>query len=189
GPAQAQNLRDSLAEAKSDIVVKIGLRKGSASFAEARAAGFTEENGTLGDIYPTIAGSDLVLLLISDSAQADNYEIFSHMKPNIILGLSQGKEVNGAGFNASFGVHQGVKAVHESLSEEGIIPEKEGLPAFPMGKIDQTTMWKLDEHARIKEMDPVDVANGTPINQDLMKRFSKDPVHEAVKVCAELRST
>ncbi|KAL2466648.1 Ketol-acid reductoisomerase [Abeliophyllum distichum] len=48
GPAQAQNLRDSLAEAKSDIVVKIGLRKGSRSFAEARAAGFTEENGTLG---------------------------------------------------------------------------------------------------------------------------------------------
>ncbi|PRQ28316.1 putative ketol-acid reductoisomerase (NADP(+)) [Rosa chinensis] len=51
GPAQAQNLRDSLAEAKSNIVVKIGLRKGSRSFNEARAAGFTEENGTLGDIY------------------------------------------------------------------------------------------------------------------------------------------
>ncbi|CAL5409684.1 unnamed protein product [Camellia sinensis] len=29
GPAQTQNLRDSLAEAKSGIVVKIGLRKGS----------------------------------------------------------------------------------------------------------------------------------------------------------------
>lgn len=77
--------------------------------------------------------------------QADNYEkIFSHMKPNSILGLShgfllghlqslgldfpknisviavcpkgmgpsvrrlyvQGKEVNGAGINSSFGVHQ-----------------------------------------------------------------------------------
>ncbi|GKC83487.1 ketol-acid reductoisomerase, chloroplastic-like protein [Tanacetum coccineum] len=35
----------------------------------------------------------------------------------------------------------------------------------------------------------VDVDNGTPINQDLMKRFFEDPVHEAVKVCAELRST
>ncbi|XP_060209501.1 ketol-acid reductoisomerase, chloroplastic-like [Lycium barbarum] len=147
GPAQAQNLRDSLAEAKSDIVVKIGLRKGSRSFAEARAAGFTEENGTLGDIYETISGSDLVLLLISDAAQADNYEeVFSHMKPNSILGLShgfllghlqsmgldfpknisviavcpkgmgpsvrrlyvQGKEINGAGINASFGVHQDI---------------------------------------------------------------------------------
>ncbi|KDO54545.1 hypothetical protein CISIN_1g007951mg [Citrus sinensis] len=147
GPAQAQNLRDSLAEAKSDIVVKVGLRKGSRSFAEARAAGFTEENGTLGDIYETISGSDLVLLLISDAAQADNYEkIFSCMKPNSILGLShgfllghlqsmgldfpknigviavcpkgmgpsvrrlyvQGKEINGAGINSSFAVHQDV---------------------------------------------------------------------------------
>ncbi|CAA6671550.1 unnamed protein product [Spirodela intermedia] len=147
GPAQAQNLRDSLAEVKSDIVVKIGLRKGSSSFAEARAAGFTEENGTLGDIWETVADSDLLLLLISDAAQAENYEkIFSLMKPNSILGLShgfllghlksqgidfpqnvgviavcpkgmgpsvrrlyiQGKEVNGAGINASFGVHQDV---------------------------------------------------------------------------------
>ncbi|KAJ4703638.1 ketol-acid reductoisomerase [Melia azedarach] len=147
GPAQAQNLRDSLAEAKSDIVVKIGLRKGSRSFAEARAAGFTEENGTLGDIWETISGSDLVLLLISDAAQADNYEkIFSHMRPSSILGLShgfllghlqslgldfpknisviavcpkgmgpsvrrlyvQGKEINGAGINSSFAVHQDV---------------------------------------------------------------------------------
>ncbi|KAJ0896969.1 putative ketol-acid reductoisomerase (NADP(+)) [Helianthus annuus] len=91
GPAQAQNLRDSLAEAKSDIVVQIGLRKDSRSFNEARAAGFSEESGTLGDIYETISGSDLVLLLISDSAQADNYEkIFSHMKPNNILELSHG---------------------------------------------------------------------------------------------------
>lgn len=49
--------------------MQIGLRKGSSSFAEARTAGFTEENGTLGDIYETISGSDLVLLLISDAAQ------------------------------------------------------------------------------------------------------------------------
>ncbi|CAJ1978834.1 unnamed protein product [Sphenostylis stenocarpa] len=147
GPAQAQNLRDSLADAKSDIVVKVGLRKGSRSFNEARAAGFSEGNGTLGDIWETISGSDLVLLLISDAAQADNYEkIFSHMKPNSILGLShgfllghlqsmgldfpkhfsviavcpkgmgpsvrrlyvQGKEINGAGINSSFAVHQDV---------------------------------------------------------------------------------
>ncbi|XP_055822542.1 ketol-acid reductoisomerase, chloroplastic [Solanum dulcamara] len=313
GPAQAQNLRDSLAEIKSDIVVKIGLRKGSSSFAEARSAGFTEENGTLGDIYETISGSDLVLLLISDAAQADNYEkVFSHMKPNSILGLShgfllghlqsmgldfpknisviavcpkgmgpsvrrlyvQGKEVNGAGINSSFAVHQdidgratdvalgwsvalgspftfattleqeyrsdifgergillgavhgvveslfrrytengmneelaykntvecitgvisktistkGMLAVYNSLTEEGkrefeaaysasFYPcmeilyecyedvatgseirsvvlagrrfyEKEGLPAFPMGKIDQTRMWKVGERVR-----------------------------------------
>lgn len=52
------------------VLVQIGLRKGSRSFAEARGAGFTEESGTLGDIYETISTSDLVLLLISDSAQA-----------------------------------------------------------------------------------------------------------------------
>lgn len=50
-------------------IMQIGLRKGSNSFAEARAAGFSEENGTLGDMWETISGSDLVLLLISDSAQ------------------------------------------------------------------------------------------------------------------------
>uniref|UniRef100_A0A0D6QTV5 Ketol-acid reductoisomerase, chloroplastic n=1 Tax=Araucaria cunninghamii TaxID=56994 RepID=A0A0D6QTV5_ARACU len=147
GPAQAQNLRDSLVEAKSDIVVKIGLRKGSKSFAEARAAGFTEESGTLGEIIETVSGSDLILLLISDAAQADNYQkIFDAMKPNSILGLShgfllghlqsqgvdfpknisviavcpkgmgpsvrrlyvQGKQINGAGINSSFAVHQDV---------------------------------------------------------------------------------
>lgn len=50
-------------------MIQIGLRKGSRSFAEARAVGFSEENGTLGDIYETISESDLVMLLISDSAQ------------------------------------------------------------------------------------------------------------------------
>ncbi|KAL3509205.1 hypothetical protein ACH5RR_028606 [Cinchona calisaya] len=122
---------------------QIGLRKGSHSFDEARVAGFGEKNGTLGDIWQTISSSDLVLLLISDAAQArpfslilakhcngfgffigrmrsalfwkssglriietylnslrlrlhssiqaDNYEkVFSHMKPNSILGLSHG---------------------------------------------------------------------------------------------------
>eukprot|EP00250_Pteridium_aquilinum_P015503 c22621_g1_i1 orf=370-2178(-) len=146
-PAQAQNLRDSLADAKSDIKVKIGLRKGSKSVVEARAAGFTEESGTLGDVLETVSESDLVLLLISDAAQADNYsQIFAAMKPKAVLGLShgfllghlqsvkedfrkdisviavcpkgmgpsvrrlyvQGKEINGAGINSSFAVHQDV---------------------------------------------------------------------------------
>ncbi|KAJ6855603.1 hypothetical protein NC651_040297 [Populus alba x Populus x berolinensis] len=89
GSVQARNLRDALAEAKSDI--KVGLEKDSCSFAEAHAAGFTEESDTLGDIWETISGSDLVLLLISDAAQAGVYErVLSHMKPNSILGLSHG---------------------------------------------------------------------------------------------------
>lgn len=87
--------------------------------------------------------------------QADNYEkIFSHMKPNSILGLShgfllghlqsigldfpknisviavcpkgmgpsvrrlyvQGKEINGAGINASFAVHQVIFALPQPVS-------------------------------------------------------------------------
>jgi len=51
------------------MYLQIGLRKGSPSCKEARAAGFTEENGTLGDIWEIISCSDLVLLLISDAAQ------------------------------------------------------------------------------------------------------------------------
>ncbi|KAB5512651.1 hypothetical protein DKX38_029679 [Salix brachista] len=70
GSVQAQNLRDALAEVKSDIKVKVGLKKNSSSFAEARAAGFTDESDTLGDIWETISGSDLVLLLISNAEQA-----------------------------------------------------------------------------------------------------------------------
>jgi ketol-acid reductoisomerase len=49
--------------------VSIGLRKGSPSEAEARACGFTEEAGTLGEVFDVIAESDLVILLISDGAQ------------------------------------------------------------------------------------------------------------------------
>src|ERR671925_324854 len=89
GPAQAQNLRESLAG--TDIKVKVGLRPGSASMAQARAAGFTEENGTLGEMFAVIRESDMVLLLIADSAQAAQYkEIFAALKPGATLGLSHG---------------------------------------------------------------------------------------------------
>ena len=144
-PAQAQNLRDSLNEAGCDIKVRIGLRDGSSSFEEAREVGFSEEEDTLGEMFDVIKKSDLVMLLISDAAQAALYkDIFAAMKPGATLGLShgfllgyldsigekfpadmdviavcpkgmgpsvrrlyeQGKEVNGAGINASFAVHQ-----------------------------------------------------------------------------------
>lgn len=145
GPAQAQNLRDTLEGSKTRV--KIGLRKGSSSIAEARAAGFTEENGTLGEMMEVIAESDIVLLLISDAAQTQLYpEVFKTIRPGATLGLShgfllghlqsvgetfpdninviavcpkgmgpsvrrlyvQGAEVNGAGINSSFAVHQDV---------------------------------------------------------------------------------
>ncbi len=89
GPAQAQNLRDSLEG--TDIKVKIGLREGSSSMTAAREAGFTEENGTLGEMVSVIRESEMVLLLISDAAQAGNYQlVFDNMKDGATLGLSHG---------------------------------------------------------------------------------------------------
>ena len=81
----------------------IGLREGSSSFKDARAVGFrstlhtvlffsmhifyvtlfsSEEKGTLGEMYEVIKSSDLVILLISDAAQAQLYKsIFAALKP------------------------------------------------------------------------------------------------------------
>jgi ketol-acid reductoisomerase len=89
GPAQAQNMRESLEG--SGIKVKIGLREGSSSMKAARACGFTEETGTLGEMYKTISESDMVLLLISDAACIDEYKnVFKALKPKATLGLSHG---------------------------------------------------------------------------------------------------
>jgi len=68
-PAQAQNLRDSFAEAGMDVTVAIGLRAESPSWAEAEACGFSQGKGTLGEVFDVVASSDMVILLISDAAQ------------------------------------------------------------------------------------------------------------------------
>ena len=87
-PAQAQNLADTLG---SDVQVTIGLREGSKSFKDAEAVGFSKEKGTLGEMYEVMRESDLVVLLISDAAQATNYKkIFENIKPGACLGLSHG---------------------------------------------------------------------------------------------------
>ncbi|MFF7647104.1 ketol-acid reductoisomerase [Streptomyces canus] len=153
GSAQAQNLRDSLAGA---VRVVVGLRTGSGSMQDAREAGFTEEDGTLGEMFEVMATSDMVLLLVSDAAQTELAQrVFAALKPGTTLGLShgfllghleniggafpddidviavcpkgmgrsvralyeQGAEVNGAGINASFAVHQDVtgRAVDRAL--------------------------------------------------------------------------
>src|SRR5262245_31156689 len=145
GPAQAQNLRDSLEG--TGIKVKVGLRANSESIAEARKAGFDEKSGTLGEMFTVVKESDIVLLLIADSAQAELFgNVFENLRPGATLGLShgfllghmknvgakfpanvnviavcpkgmgpsvrrlyvQGKEVNGAGINASFAVEQDI---------------------------------------------------------------------------------
>jgi len=90
-PAQAQNLRDSFAVAGADIKVSIGLREGSSSFEQAKEVGFSEEDGTLGEMFDVISKSDMVVLLISDAAQAKLHEkIFETMKKGAVLGLSHG---------------------------------------------------------------------------------------------------
>ena len=89
GPAQAQNLRESLAG--TPIRVVVGLRQGSSSMDEARAAGFNEADGTLGEMFDVIGKSDLVLLLIADAAQAELYpQIFAALQAGATLGLSHG---------------------------------------------------------------------------------------------------
>lgn len=89
GPAQAQNLKESLEG--TPIKVVVGLRAGSSSMDGARAAGFSEADGTLGEMYSVIKSSDMVILLISDAAQAENYQsVFDAMKDGATLGLSHG---------------------------------------------------------------------------------------------------
>ena len=89
GPAQAQNLRDSLEG--TGIKVTVGLRQGSQSEKEAQAAGFTKANGTLGEMFEVIKESDLTIVLISDAAQAKLYEkIFNALKAGSTIGFSHG---------------------------------------------------------------------------------------------------
>lgn len=108
GPAQAQNLRDSLAESKIKVVV--GLREGSLSWAAAERAGFSAADGTLMEMYAAISSGDLVILLISDGAQSELYSrIFGAMKRGATLGLSHGfllgyLKLHGANFPAEISV-------------------------------------------------------------------------------------
>lgn len=108
GPAQAQNLRDSLEG--TQVKVKVGLRPSSPSWKAAQAAGFREDNGTLGEMMAVARESDMVLLLISDAAQAELYPaIFKALKPGATLGLSHGfllgvLKINGDHFPSNINV-------------------------------------------------------------------------------------
>ena len=108
GPAQAQNLRDSLSG--TAIKVKVGLRAKSASWSSAQAAGFCESDDTLGEMMDVARESDLVILLISDAAQAQLYpDLFKALKPGATLGLSHGfllgaLKINGDKFPSNINV-------------------------------------------------------------------------------------
>ncbi|GKD11884.1 ketol-acid reductoisomerase, chloroplastic [Tanacetum coccineum] len=86
-----------------DHRTKIGLRKGSISLAEDRVAGFTEESGTLGDIYETIFGSWLSVDAVTYGLYIFNKPLMLRLKDSLLfmklgcssmytlLGLTTGK--------------------------------------------------------------------------------------------------
>jgi len=88
-PSQASNLVKTLEG--SEVKVSIGLREGSKSFDDAVKAGFSVANGTLGEMYSMIPKYDMVILLISDAAQVENYEeVFKLLKKDATIGFSHG---------------------------------------------------------------------------------------------------
>lgn len=91
GPAQAQNLRDSIKAAGLDIKVVVGLREGSASRAKAEAVGFSAADGTLTTVEEAIQNADMTLLLIADAAMAKHgKELIALAKPGSDICLSHG---------------------------------------------------------------------------------------------------
>jgi ketol-acid reductoisomerase len=91
GPAQAQNLRESLAEVGSDTRVVVGLRPGSPSIKSAEAAGFDFESGTLMTVEKALGTSMMSLALIADAAMAEHgHELVNMMPTAATLGLSHG---------------------------------------------------------------------------------------------------
>src|SRR5690606_431783 len=75
GRAQALNLRDS------QVSVIVGLREGSASRAEAEAAGLP-----VASVAEASAEADLVMLLAPDEAQAEIYE--AEIEPRLRRGAA-----------------------------------------------------------------------------------------------------
>ena len=86
GMAQAMNMRDTINKLNLNIPIKIGLRKNSKSIRDAKNIGF--EVNTIEDV---LNNSDLNLMLVSDSAQSENYKhYFKCLKPGSTLGFSHG---------------------------------------------------------------------------------------------------
>lgn len=112
GPAQAQNLRDTLKEIEcTNIKVCVGLRADSKSIPAAQAAGFNYEDGTLGDMYELAGSSDLVICLVSDGAMVEIHKkLFASLKRDAIIGISHGFIV---GYLQSIG--EGLPAGHDVI--------------------------------------------------------------------------
>jgi len=86
GPAQAPNIRDTLAEIGSPARVRVGLRAGSESEAKAMASGMEAI-----EMFQGVSEADLVICLINDAGQVAQYrDIVAAMKPGSTLGFSHG---------------------------------------------------------------------------------------------------
>lgn len=86
GPSHAQNLRDTLQAAGSDVDVIVGLREGSESRQKAEELGFEVPT-----ISEAVGRTGLALCLISDAAQTELYEdILGGMKSGATFGLAHG---------------------------------------------------------------------------------------------------
>lgn len=84
--AQACNLQDTFNLRNIDTKITIGLRNESKSIEKAKQAGFSTNT-----IENVSKESDLLLFLVSDSAQATMYKsVLSNMKKGATLGLSHG---------------------------------------------------------------------------------------------------
>ncbi|PWA48873.1 ketol-acid reductoisomerase protein [Artemisia annua] len=242
--------------------------------------------GDLGPLYPFTAGVYVALMMAQIEVlrqKGHSYsEIINESLIESVDSLNPFMHARGVSFmvdncstTARLGSRKWAPRFDYNLTQQALVDEKEGLPAFPMGKIDQTRMWKVGERVRasrpagdlgplypftagvyvalmmaqievlrqkghsyseiinesliesVDSLNPfmhargvsfmvdncsttarlgsrkwaprfdynltqqalVDVDNGAPINQELVKKFFEDPVHEAVSVCAELRPT
>ena len=87
GHAHAQNLHES------GVNVVVGLRKGSASWAKAEAAGLN-----VMEVEPAAEAGDIVMMLVPDEVAADIYntQVAPHMKEGNVLCFAHG-------FNIHFG--------------------------------------------------------------------------------------
>ena len=102
----------------------VGLRPGSASMDEAREAGFTEADATLGEMFDVIARSDLVLLLIADAAQAELYrQIFAALRP--------GDDIGSVARVPARPPRSNVGGVPENVDVIGGVPEGHGAVGAP----------------------------------------------------------
>lgn len=121
GPAQSQNLRDTLKEIGSDIKVVIGLRKGSSSVASAEDAGF-KSGESLFEIDEAIKMADFVIYLISDAGAVETFEdAIKLMKPGSTFGLSHGFLV---GHLAAHG--KTLKDIRSDINYVGVCPKGMG---------------------------------------------------------------